>query len=142
MKSVFSVMFLFLCGSANADSLDKTVAKLNKEMNPVLCNQEGFEIDYRQETTSDHIITWINISKVKKECGYGIVYYLKNSEVAGWAEFYSQNKGVWEGKESPLFQVTCIGLSGKECRNALAREVTTKVIKEMVGSKIHDAKVR
>jgi hypothetical protein len=141
MKNITALMLVssLVMSSAFAGDLDKILVKVNSDLNPKNEGDVGFEVDYRQETNGK-TFTWVNIQRVKKTCGLEVTSYLENGKIVRKSGSTCKNKMVFAA--GSLSQVSCEGLTGQACVNALAREVNTQSIQELLNQHVTDVYVK
>jgi len=138
MRKTILILSLLIVSSAVAGELDDVVKKINHDLNPQRDGDTGWEVEYRQDNRD----VWINILRVKRDCGpTKPSFHIKNHRLVNAKLGQCFNRAYAFGKDDSLFQVLCNTSKGQRCMSNLAREVNTAVIKDMITRKINDAYV-
>lgn len=136
----YLMIFLISLQVVHANELDVKLSQINKALNPVKEGQTGLYVDYIQGKDHDGL-TWVNILKVKYGCSVQEKSYIKNGQLKTTVKQMCKSSAIFDGSESPLYQIQCEGIKGRRCLQTLAKEITADLINKMVLNKMPSAYV-
>ena len=129
------VLLCMLTSTAFADFTDA----LNAKLNPKQENQIGYEVDYREDSNAG----WLNITRVIRKCAPETLVIAKGGIlIREYDPKACRNMGLMgETGDGYLHQVMCRRLPVKACKARIQKEVTEKVIRQMIDQKTPDVYV-
>lgn len=127
---------LLLSVSAHAETLDSVVEKANIALNPTTLNQNGFEVEWREEMG----YVWLNITRVTYLCKKEDRVYIVDGQLQKLN--VDRCRGYVTAIGNSLYQIACESARGANCKKLLAKTVTPEIIRSITNRGIRDAYVK